>query len=83
MLAATTWLGWLSGAAAWLVWGVFAAIAMVLGFGQVRRALISRPLLGWIRSVLPQMSDALCQRTETPWIDSMPNTGWPSDGVQE
>ena len=33
--------------------------------------------------VPPQMSDALCQRTETPWIDSMPNTGWPSDGVQE
>ena len=57
VLAATTWLGWLAGAAAWLVWAVFAAIVVVLGFGPVRRALISRPLLGWIRSVLPQMSE--------------------------
>ena len=33
--------------------------------------------------VPPQMSDALCQRTETPRIDSMQNAGGPSDGVQE
>src|SRR5690606_17839081 len=37
-------------------WVVLAAVAALLNVRPVRRALLSRPLLNWFRSVLPPMS---------------------------
>ncbi|HUG99053.1 MAG TPA: acyl-CoA dehydrogenase [Gammaproteobacteria bacterium] len=60
-------------------WVVFAVIAALLNVRPVRRALLSKPLLNWFRSVLPPMSatekDAI--DAGTVWWDAELFTGRP------
>jgi acyl-CoA dehydrogenase len=64
-------------------WLVFAAIALVLNFRPLRRALLSKPLLGWFKSVLPPMSatekDAI--DAGTVWWDAELFSGRPDWNV--
>ncbi len=46
-------------------WIVFGAVAVVLNLKPLRQALLSKPLLGWFRNVLPPMS-----QTEKDAIDA-------------
>ena len=46
-------------------WVVFGAVALVLNLKSLRQSLLSKPLLGWFRKVLPPMSD-----TEKAAIDA-------------
>jgi acyl-CoA dehydrogenase len=50
---------------AWIVLVVFVLASLVLGVAPVRRAALSRPLLGWYRGQLPAMS-----QTEQEAIDA-------------
>jgi len=51
--------------AAWIIAAVVAIAVVLLGVAPLRRALISRPLLGWYRGQLPAMS-----QTEQEAIDA-------------
>jgi acyl-CoA dehydrogenase len=51
--------------AAWIVLALAAIAVLALGVAPVRRALVSRPLLGWYRGQLPAMS-----QTEQEAIDA-------------
>ena len=51
--------------ATWIVLALLAAAVAVLGVAPLRRALLSRPLLGWYRGQLPAMS-----QTEQEAIDA-------------
>lgn len=72
-----------TGQAHWLVvlpaWVAFLAVAVPLNIPSVRRQYISRPLLGWIRRILPPMSDTEREAIEagTVWWDGELFSGRP------
>ncbi len=57
VLLFTSLTGLLAGWAAFVVWTLFLTVAVVLNLADLRRALISEPLLARIRALLPPMSD--------------------------
>lgn len=64
--------GALSGPAAVVLWLVFAAVATILNVPDIRRRLVSGPLLGRIRKVLPPISDTEREAIEagTTWWEA-------------
>src|SRR5258706_6073649 len=71
--ALTLWSG-AGGATKATLWTLFLMAAALLMVPQLRRALVSDPLLGWFRKALPQAS-----QTEQEAPDS--GTGWLDRGV--
>ncbi|MEX0729433.1 MAG: acyl-CoA dehydrogenase [Aquisalimonadaceae bacterium] len=66
-----------------LVWLVFLGVAIPLNVGSIRRQHISNPGLGWVRKVLPPMSDTEREAVEagTVWWDGELFSGrpdWPA-----
>ena len=63
-----------------LPWIAFAAVAILLNVGSVRQSLLSKPLLGWFRKVLPPMSDTEKDAIDagTVWWDAELFTGKPN-----
>jgi acyl-CoA dehydrogenase len=62
-----------------LPWVLFAAVALPLNLKPLRRAVLSRPLLKWFRSVLPPMSATEKEAIDagTVWWDAELFTGRP------
>ena len=60
-----------------LPWVPLAAVAILLNVRPVRRSLLSKPLLGWFRKVLPPMSDTEKDAIDagTVWWDAELFTG--------
>ena len=63
-----------------LPWVPLAAVAILLNVRPVRRSLLSKPLLGWFRKVLPPMSDTEKDAIDagTVWWDAELFTGKPN-----
>jgi acyl-CoA dehydrogenase len=61
-------------------WVVFAAVAALFNLKPIRRALLSRPLLKWFRSVLPPMSATEKEAIDagTVWWDAELFSGRPN-----
>ena len=61
------------------IWGAFAVIATVLNTGPLRRHLVARPILGWFRGALPQVSQTEQEALDagTVWWDGELFSGRP------
>jgi acyl-CoA dehydrogenase len=61
-------------------WLVLAVVAVVLNLKPVRRVLLSKPLLGWFKSVLPPMSSTEKDAIDagTVWWDAELFSGRPN-----
>ncbi|MGH8631076.1 MAG: acyl-CoA dehydrogenase, partial [Burkholderiales bacterium] len=79
LVAVTLWADIGTGAAA-LLWIVSAGIAAVLLVPQLRKGLISDPLLGWFRQALPQVSQTEQEALDagTVWWDGELFSGNPN-----
>lgn len=69
-----------TGHAFWPAWIVLLVAALLLNLRPLRRALFSKPLLGWFRTVLPPMSDTEKTAIEagSVWWDAELFTGRPA-----
>ena len=56
-LVVATAIGALAGVAAVLAWGAFLAAALLFNVRALRHRFVAAPVLGYVRAVLPPMSD--------------------------
>ncbi|TDJ35365.1 MAG: acyl-CoA dehydrogenase [Gammaproteobacteria bacterium] len=79
LLAGWTWLAQPGAAALTLAWGAFALLTVPIAVVPIRRALFSRRIFAWFRSVVPSISDTEREALDagTVWWDAELFTGKP------